>query len=117
MLEYRTISQIAGPLLFVENVENAGYNEIVEITLPNGEKKSGQVLDTRKGLAIVQVFGPTTGLDVPNTSVKFLGDIVRLPVSDEMLGRVFDGKSKGWRRSIIIKGKNGNSWVCYKSIC
>ncbi|MEM1724745.1 MAG: V-type ATP synthase subunit B, partial [Thermoplasmata archaeon] len=91
MLEYRTISQIAGPLLFVENVENAGYNEIVEITLPNGEKKSGQVLDTRKGLAIVQVFGPTTGLDVPNTSVKFLGDIVRLPVSDEMLGRVFDG--------------------------
>ncbi len=91
MLEYRTVSQIAGPLLFVENVENAGYNEIVEITLPNGEKKSGQVLDTRKGLAIVQVFGPTTGLDVPNTSVKFLGDIVRLPVSDEMLGRVFDG--------------------------
>ena len=91
MLEYRTISQIAGPLLFVENVENAGYNEIVEITLPNGEKKSGQVLDTRKGLAIVQVFGPTTGLDVPNTSVKFLGDIVRLPVSDEMFGRVFDG--------------------------
>ncbi|HEU13090.1 MAG: V-type ATP synthase subunit B [Thermoplasmata archaeon] len=91
MLEYRTVSQIAGPLLFVENVENAGYNELVEITLPNGEKKSGQVLDTRKGLAIVQVFGPTTGLDVPNTSVKFLGDIVRLPVSDEMLGRVFDG--------------------------
>ncbi|MFP3317766.1 MAG: V-type ATP synthase subunit B [Thermoplasmata archaeon] len=91
MLEYRTVSQIAGPLLFVENVENAGYNEIVEITLPNGEKKSGQVLDTRKGLAIVQVFGPTTGLDVPNTTVKFLGDIVRLPVSDEMLGRVFDG--------------------------
>lgn len=91
MLEYRTVSQISGPLLFVENVENAGYNEMVEITLPNGEKRSGQVLDTRKGLAIVQVFGPTTGLDVPNTSVKFLGDIVRLPVSDEMLGRVFDG--------------------------
>lgn len=91
MLEYKTVSQIAGPLLFVEDVENAGYNEIVEITLPNGEKKSGQVLDTRKGLAIVQVFGPTTGLDVPNTSVKFLGDIVRLSVSDEMLGRVFDG--------------------------
>ncbi len=91
MLEYKTVSQISGPLIFVENVENAGYNEMVEITLPNGERKSGQVLDTRKGLAIVQVFGPTTGLDVPNTSVKFLGDIVRLPVSDEMLGRVFDG--------------------------
>lgn len=91
MLEYRTVSQIAGPLLFVENVENAGYSEIVEITLPNGEKKSGQVLDTRKGMAIVQVFGPTSGLDTKGTSVKFLGDIVRLPVSDDMLGRVFDG--------------------------
>ncbi len=91
MLEYRTVSQIAGPLLFVENVENAGYGEIVEITLPNGEKKSGQVLDTRKGMAIVQVFGPTSGLDTRGTSVKFLGDIVRLPVSDDMLGRVFDG--------------------------
>ncbi len=91
MLEYRTVSQIAGPLLFVENVENAGYGEIVEITLPDGEKKSGQVLDTRKGMAIVQVFGPTTGLDTKGTSVKFLGDIVRLPVSDDMLGRVFDG--------------------------
>ncbi len=91
MLEYKTVSQIAGPLLFVENVENAGYGEIVEITLPNGEKKSGQVLDTRKGMAIVQVFGPTSGLDTKGTSVKFLGDIVRLPVSDDMLGRVFDG--------------------------
>ncbi len=91
MLEYRTVSQIAGPLLFVENVENAGYGEIVEITLPNGEKKSGQVLDTRKGMAIVQVFGPTSGLDTKGTFVKFLGDIVRLPVSDDMLGRVFDG--------------------------
>ncbi|MGC8610674.1 MAG: V-type ATP synthase subunit B [Thermoplasmata archaeon] len=91
MLEFKTVSQISGPLLFVENVENAGYNEVVEITLPNGEKKSGQVLDTRKGLAIVQVFGPTTGIDVPNTTVRFKGDIVRIPVSDEMLGRIFDG--------------------------
>ncbi|MGC8585085.1 MAG: V-type ATP synthase subunit B [Thermoplasmata archaeon] len=91
MLEFRTVSQISGPLLFVENVENAGYNEVVEITLPNGEKKSGQVLDTRKGLAIVQVFGPTTGIDLPNTTVRFKGDIVRIPVSDDMLGRIFDG--------------------------
>lgn len=90
-VSYKTVSQISGPLLFVEKVENAAYNELVEITLENGEKRTGQVLDTSRGLSVVQVFGPTSGMDVDNTRVKFLGNTARVAVSDEMLGRIFNG--------------------------
>jgi V/A-type H+/Na+-transporting ATPase subunit B len=90
-IEYRTIDRIAGPLLFVQDVANAAYGELVEITLPNGTRRQGQVLDARRGLAIVQAFGPTMGMNLRDTSVKFLGETARLPVSEEMLGRVFDG--------------------------
>ncbi|MEM4389892.1 MAG: V-type ATP synthase subunit B [Candidatus Micrarchaeia archaeon] len=89
--EYQTVKEIAGPLVFVEGVSNVGYNEIVEIILPNGERRKGQVLETSRGLAVVQVFGPTAGLDVPTTRVHFLGETMRLGVSDDMLGRVFNG--------------------------
>ncbi len=90
-VSYKTVSQISGPLLFVEKVENAAYNELVEITLENGEKRTGQVLDTSRGLSVVQVFGPTSGMDVDNTRVKFLGNTARVAVSDDMLGRIFNG--------------------------
>ncbi len=90
-LDYRTIDRVAGPLLFVREVDNAAYGEIVEIALPSGERRQGQVLDSRKGLAIVQVFGPTMGINVEGTSVKFLGEVATLAVSDELLGRVFNG--------------------------
>jgi V/A-type H+/Na+-transporting ATPase subunit B len=90
-VDYRTIDRVAGPLLFVREVADAAYGEIVEISLPNGERRQGQVLDSRKGLAIVQVFGPTLGMNIEETSVKFLGKVASLPVSDEMLGRVFNG--------------------------
>jgi V/A-type H+/Na+-transporting ATPase subunit B len=90
-VDYRTIDRVAGPLLFVRDVANAAYGEIVEIQLPTGERRQGQVLDSRKGLAIVQVFGQTMGINLEQTSVKFLGQVATLPVSDEMLGRVFNG--------------------------
>src|SRR5579862_6853047 len=83
-VDYRTIDRITGPLLFVKDVANAAYGEIVEISLPDGTRRQGQVLDSRKGLAIVQVFGPTMGMNVTQTSVKFLGEVATLPVSDEM---------------------------------
>jgi len=91
MKEYKTVSQIAGPLVFVEGVYDVGYGEIVEITLPSGERKKGQVLDTSRGIAVIQVFGTTAGLNVSDTRVKFLGETMRLGVSMEMLGRVFNG--------------------------
>ena len=90
-VDYRTIDRVSGPLLFVRDVADAAYGEIVEISLPDGTRRQGQVLDSRKGLAIVQVFGPTMGMNISATSVKFLGETARLPVSDEMLGRVFNG--------------------------
>jgi len=89
--EYKTVSSVAGPLIFVENVGSVGYNELVQITLPDGEKRKGQVLETSKGRAVVQVFGVTAGLDADQTSVRFLGETMRLGVSTDMLGRVFNG--------------------------
>ncbi len=89
--EYQTVDQVSGPLLFVKDVPNSAFNELVEIILPNGERVKGQVLDTSKGLAVVQIFGQTTGIDVPTTRVRFLGETMRLGVSEDMLGRVFNG--------------------------
>ncbi|MGZ8889960.1 MAG: V-type ATP synthase subunit B [Nitrososphaeraceae archaeon] len=91
---FKTLSKIAGPLIFVEGVNDAAYGEIVEIKLANGDRRQGQVLDTRQGLAIIQVFGPTYGLGTAGTSTKFSGETAMLSVSDEMLGRSFDGVGK-----------------------
>ncbi|MFN7990806.1 MAG: V-type ATP synthase subunit B [Candidatus Micrarchaeia archaeon] len=91
MKEYKTITEIAGPLVVVSDVSGVGYNEIVEIMLPNGERRKGQVLDVSAEMAVVQVFGPTAGISTTQTTVKFLGETMRLGLSTEMLGRVFTG--------------------------
>jgi V/A-type H+-transporting ATPase subunit B len=106
-VSYKTISQISGPLLFVEGVGNAAYNELVEIKMPDGESRTGQVLDTGKGLAVIQVFGATSGLDTERTKVKFSGTTARVAVSDEMLGRIFNGlgEPKDGGPAIISKEK------------
>jgi len=90
-VSFKTLAKIAGPLIFVEGVRNAAYGEMVEIKLANGELRQGQVLDTGEGLAVVQVFGSTIGLGTTGTLTKFLGDTATLSVSDEMLGRTFNG--------------------------
>ncbi len=91
MKEYRTIEEISGPLLFVKGISGVGYNEIVEVRLPDGEKRKGQVLDVSEGIAVVQVFGSTTGLSTDQTTVKFLGETMQLGLSPDMLGRAFNG--------------------------
>lgn len=93
-VSFKTLSKIAGPLIFVEGIKNAAYGEMVEIKLANDEIRQGQVLDTREGLAIVQVFGSTIGLGTTGTLTKFMGETATLSVSDEMLGRTFDGLGK-----------------------
>jgi len=107
-VEYTSVNRVAGPLLFVEGVNNAGYNELVEITLPGGETRNGQVLETSRGLAVVQIFGTTTGLDLGNTRVKFRGETVKLPVSDEILGRIFTGlgQPRDHGPSVVSSEKN-----------
>jgi len=104
--EYQTVNQVAGPLIFVEGVEGVGYNEMVIVTLPDGEKKKGQVLETSKGLAVVQLFGATAGLDTSKTRVRFLGETLRMPVSDDMLGRVFNGLGEPRDRLPPIVGED-----------
>ncbi len=91
MKEYKTINQIAGPLVFVEGVSGVSYGEIVEIALPSGERKKGQVLDVSESIAVVQVFGATAGINTTQTSVKFLGETMKIGLSSDMLGRVFTG--------------------------
>ncbi len=91
MKEYRTICQIAGPLVFVKDVSGVMYGEIVEIILPTGERKRGQVLDVGENIAVIQVFGATEGINVEQTSVRFLGETMHVGVSSEMLGRIFTG--------------------------
>ncbi|MBI4399750.1 V-type ATP synthase subunit B [Candidatus Micrarchaeota archaeon] len=89
--EYQNVTEVAGPLVFVEGVSGVGYNELAEIILPSGEKRKGQVLEVSKNIAVVQIFGATTGLDTNKTSVRFLGETLHLSVSTDMLGRVFNG--------------------------
>ena len=93
MKEYKTITKIAGPLVFVEKTDPIGYGELVSLKLPDGSIKNGQVLDTSKDMVVVQIFEGTSGID-KTTSVKFLGDTIKLGVSEEMLGRIFSGAGK-----------------------
>jgi V/A-type H+-transporting ATPase subunit B len=90
--EYRTITEVAGPLIFVEKTEPVGYAELVEVALPGGEKRRGQVLDTSHEMVVVQIFEGTAGINRAS-SVKFLGETIRLSVAQDMLGRVLSGSA------------------------
>jgi len=90
MKEYQTITEISGPLVFAEVDEPIGYDEIVEIETPNGETKRGQVLESSDGLVSIQVFEGTEGIDT-QSSVRFLGETMKMPVTEDLLGRVLDG--------------------------
>lgn len=93
MKEYQTITEISGPLVFAEVDEPIGYDEIVEIETPQGETKRGQVLESSEGLVAIQVFEGTSGID-RNASVRFLGETLKMPVTEDLLGRVLDGSGQ-----------------------
>ena len=90
--EYRTINSLSGPLMMVEKVTDVRYDELVEIELSSGEKRRGRVLEVTSDMALVQVFEGTTGIDVKTTKVTFLGKVLTLPVSRDILGRAFNGR-------------------------
>ena len=90
-VQYSNIAEIKGPLVIVDGVENAAFDELVEIETNDGEKRLGKVLEVGNGKAIVQVFEGTTGLSVSGTNAKFVGKVMEMPVSEQVLGRVFDG--------------------------
>ena len=89
--EYRTIEEVAGPLMLVRDVEGVTYNELGEIELENGEKRRCRVLEIDGKNALVQLFESSTGISLSGSTVKFLGRQMELGVSSDMLGRVFDG--------------------------
>ncbi len=90
-LEYCGLRKVDGPLFVIEGVRDVGFAELVEITAPDGGVRLGQVLEVGRGAALVQVFSGTSGLSNTHTRVRFLGTGLQIPVSTEMLGRVFDG--------------------------
>lgn len=89
MIEYKTIRQIAGPLLFVEKTHKVSYGEVVEIELENGTRKTGQVIDTSDDVIVVQVFEGTSNIS-KQSIVRFTGKTIKFNCSTDILGRVFD---------------------------
>ena len=92
--EYKTISEVVGPLMLVKEVENVTYDELGEIILPSGEKRLCKVLEVNGDNALVQLFENSTGINLKESVVKFLGHGTQLAVSPDMLGRVFDGMGR-----------------------
>jgi V/A-type H+-transporting ATPase subunit B len=92
--EYSSIIEVSGPLMVVDNVSDICYGEVVEIETSTGERKTGQVLDAMETMAVVQVFEGTSGLDTKGTKARFLGETMKIPVSQNMLGRIFDGAGR-----------------------
>lgn len=92
--EYRTIQEVAGPLMLVKDVENVAYNELGEIELANGEVRRCKVLEINGTNALVQLFDSAAGINLSNSKVRFLGRSMELAVSKDMLSRVFDGMGR-----------------------
>lgn len=92
--EYNTIREIVGPLMLVEGVEGVKYNELVEIRQENGEIRSGKVLEINRDKALVQLFEASQGIKMATSKARFLGHGIELGVSEDMLGRVFDGMGR-----------------------
>ena len=93
-VEYRTIQEVAGPLMLVKGVEGVKYNEIGEIILADGETRRCRVLEVDGPNVLVQLFENSTGINLSNSKVRFLGRSMELGVSEDMLGRVFDGMGR-----------------------
>ncbi|MCB5950796.1 V-type ATP synthase subunit B [Enterococcus sp. BWT-B8] len=89
--EYRTINEVVGPLMIVEKVEGVKYEELIEVRMQNGEIRRGQVLEVNGDKAMVQIFEGTSGINIRDSKVRFLGHPLELGVSEDMVGRIFDG--------------------------
>lgn len=93
-IDYKTVSAVNGPLIILDNIRQPKFYEIVNITLHDGSKRTGQVLEVNGSRAVVQIFEGTSGVDVKETRCEFTGETLKLGVSEDMLGRMFDGSGK-----------------------
>ncbi|WP_028273748.1 V-type ATP synthase subunit B [Atopococcus tabaci] len=92
--EYRTVSEVVGPLMAIEGVEGVKFDELVDIELQNGERRRGQVLEIDGDRAMVQIFEGSSGINLKDTKARFLGRPLTLDVSEDMIGRTFDGMGR-----------------------
>ncbi|MCC5894990.1 V-type ATP synthase subunit B [Alkalibacterium olivapovliticus] len=92
--EYKTVTEIVGPLMTVQGVEGVKFDELVDIELQTGERRRGQVLEINGDKAVVQLFEGSTGINLEDTKVRFLGKPLSLDVSEDMIGRTFDGMGR-----------------------
>merc|ERR1711988_1923037 len=93
-IRYQTVKGVSGPLVILENVKKPMFAEICMLTLPGGDRRKGQVLEAHDNKAVVQVFEGTSGIDSKTTSCEFSGDILRIGVAEDMVGRIFNGSGK-----------------------
>src|SRR3989338_365317 len=92
--EYRSLTQISGPLLFVKNMGKPAYGSIVEIILPDETRKLGQIIDASEEICLIQVFEETLGLELKNTRIRIKEEGLTIDLSADILGRVLDGKAR-----------------------
>ena len=92
--EYKSVQEVVGPLMIVEGVEGIKYEELVEIQTQTGEKRRGRVLEIDGDRAMIQLFEGSAGINLKDTTVRFLGKPLELGVSEDMIGRIFDGMGK-----------------------
>jgi len=93
-INYRTITGVEGPLVIMDDVKFPCYGEIVNVTLSDGSVRQGQILEVNKKKAVVQVFEGTSGIDNKNCHIQFTGDTLKMPISDDLMGRAFNGSGK-----------------------
>ena len=93
-IEYKGVNSVDGPIIVVKRSENVFYGEIVAIRDRYGEKRTGRIIDISEEVAIVQVFGTTTGIDLDDSSIEFLDSPMELRVGEGLLGRIFNGLGK-----------------------
>jgi V/A-type H+-transporting ATPase subunit B len=93
-LKFFTIREITGPLLLCESVIGVGFGEVVRVLTPRGEERTGEIIDISDEVTVIQVFEGTSGLSVDKTAVRFTGETIKVPVSMDMLGRMFTGTGK-----------------------
>ena len=93
-LKFYTVKEIAGPIIFCESVPGVGFGEVVNVQTPNNKEKIGQVIDISDEITVIQVFEGSSGLSIENTAIRFTGETIKLPVSIEMFGRMFNGTGK-----------------------
>ena len=89
--EYKTVSEVVGPLMLVQGVEGVSFDELVDIEMQTGERRRGRVIEIAEDRAMVQLFEGSTGINLKSTSVRFLGRPLELGVSEDMIGRAFNG--------------------------